>query len=983
MRRTIRNVLFALLAAEAAVGIALYFIPPGLVSVILACLYTVLALVLPAIGLYLALPETSSRLRKTAVIFLIGSVGLLNLLPAIHFTIPPLTEYLPQGLAKTLETARTFMEALFADLYFSMLPGLLVVGTALFFYEKLGAGDERKEWGLADIGWATVLVLSLAVFVLAYSASPDSLFYQIGYLFFFLDYVLPGLGRLSPDLYTFTLWLTLFLAVTASLFLYDSFGRLGYERQRVGALFIGIMAALIFAVFATRVPIFAQMEEFFIAGLFTSNRNPGTQKHAASGEYYCPAPYDAQGKKVDTRAPSPPTIRDDIVIIGISKETIEKVHGNWPLDWQHYADLVHRLSDAPNSIVLFDISFLDEKGVYGGNYCGVKFDCVARPGQPLQRQVDVLSKAIASAKNTVLTDYPMETTDEARNSIVKYDERLDILTDKAKLPPGSVKNGDFTRAWARLPLPPVSAVTHAVGGVGFANVVKNRWGMNRRMPLVNRIINEERRKQPGYDASKHDSYYAGIDLLIAVKHFGIDMNKDVEVDFLRGYIKLKNIPKRTRKYFDREAFKFIEQDIMAHPNEERTVTIPIDENGFMNINFRGGFYCFRFFEMLDIAQMDPQDAANNFKDKISLVAMYYATGVGTAKDMHLSPYGDMAGIEHHAYALNTILNQDFLVDAPPVANLLILLIIGIIMGLYQPRVPTWMSFVLLIVIAGTFVALTSFITFQQYSYLHVFPTVILAQFVIAISFIGFRALTEEENVKFIRNTFSKFVSQDVVEELLSNPEAIALGGAKKEVSVFFSDVRGFTTISEKLGPEELVQLLNEYLSVMTELIIDYRGTIDKYMGDAIMAFWGAPAKNDEHAYYACVAAIAQIEALHELQKQWSARNIPVLDIGIGINTGQAVVGNMGSSHRMDYTLMGDTVNLGSRLEGITKTYGVRSCISEFTYERVKDRVYARELDLVRVKGKLEPVRIYELMGIRQDGDLASLKRSHRPPGSKT
>jgi adenylate cyclase len=362
--------------------------------------------------------------------------------------------------------------------------------------------------------------------------------------------------------------------------------------------------------------------------------------------------------------------------------------------------------------------------------------------------------------------------------------------------------------------------------------------------------------------------------------------------------------------------------------------------------------------------------------------MYYATGVGTAKDMHLGPYGDMAGIEHHAYAINTILNQDFAHVAPPWVNLLILLGIGLIMGLYQPRVPTGMSFVLALVIAVVFTGITLYVSFDLFSYHHVFPTVLIMQFVQLVAFIGFKALTEEENVKFIRTTFSKFVSQDVVEELLANPEAISLGGSKKEITVFFSDVRGFTTISEALSPEGLVSLLNEYLSEMTELIIDYRGTIDKYMGDAIMAFWGAPARNDDHAYYACVAAIAQYRALQQLQKRWSERNIPVIDIGIGINTGLAVVGNMGSSRRMDYTLMGDTVNLGSRLEGITKTYGVKICISEFTYERVKDRVYARELDLVRVKGKLEPVRIYELMGLVNEADLELLKVSHSASAGK-
>ncbi len=426
---------------------------------------------------------------------------------------------------------------------------------------------------------------------------------------------------------------------------------------------------------------------------------------------------------------------------------------------------------------------------------------------------------------------------------------------------------------------------------------------------------------------------------------------------------------------DLSTFELKEYDIMNKPNPQREIIIPIDRAGRMNINFRGGRYCFKFRELLEITELQEEEVSTYYENKISLVAMYYATGVGTAKDIHLSPYGDMAGIEHHAYAINTILNQDFAITVPHFVNFLIIFIIGLIMGIYQPLIKTYLNYILTVGIAIVFTLITFFVTFHMFNFLHVYPTVILLQFMELAAFIGFKALTEEENVKFIRTTFSKFVSQDIVEELLNNPDAISLGGSRKEVTVFFSDVRGFTTISERLSPEALVQLLNEYLSEMTELIIDYRGTIDKYMGDAIMAFWGAPVPNDDHAYYACVAALAQAKKLEELQKKWSERNIPVLNIGIGINTGPAVVGNMGSSRRMDYTLMGDTVNLGSRLEGITKIYGVQICISEFTYERVKDRVYARELDLVRVKGKLEPVRIYQLMGLKTEEDFINLKIS--------
>ena len=209
---------------------------------------------------------------------------------------------------------------------------------------------------------------------------------------------------------------------------------------------------------------------------------------------------------------------------------------------------------------------------------------------------------------------------------------------------------------------------------------------------------------------------------------------------------------------------------------------------------------------------------------------------------------------------------------------------------------------------------------------------------------------------------------------MRHPEKIALGGAKREITIFFSDIRGFTTLSEALSPEELVKLLNEYLSTMTEIIIECKGTIDKYMGDAIMAFWGAPVDLEDHAYYACVASLIQMDKLAQLQASWKQRNLPSIDIGIGLNTGSAVVGNMGSSQRMDYTCMGDTINLGSRLEGSNKTYGTNIIISEYTFERVKDRVYARELDLVQVKGKTHPVRIYELIGLIDDEDIKKVTK---------
>jgi adenylate cyclase len=204
--------------------------------------------------------------------------------------------------------------------------------------------------------------------------------------------------------------------------------------------------------------------------------------------------------------------------------------------------------------------------------------------------------------------------------------------------------------------------------------------------------------------------------------------------------------------------------------------------------------------------------------------------------------------------------------------------------------------------------------------------------------------------------------------MLKNPDKLKLGGDKKELSVLFSDIRGFTTLAEEMEPEALVNLLNEYLTEMTDVVFEFDGLLDKYIGDAVMAVWGAPLEQTDHPVRACRTALKMLDRLTKMQQQWEAEGTPRLDIGIGINTGPMVVGNMGSERRFDYTVMGDSVNLASRLEGINKEYGTQVVISEFTYEQVKDDFFCRELDAVRVKGRARPVNIYELVALRSEED---------------
>jgi adenylate cyclase len=208
------------------------------------------------------------------------------------------------------------------------------------------------------------------------------------------------------------------------------------------------------------------------------------------------------------------------------------------------------------------------------------------------------------------------------------------------------------------------------------------------------------------------------------------------------------------------------------------------------------------------------------------------------------------------------------------------------------------------------------------------------------------------------------VSSNIVDEILRDPDKLKLGGENKKVTLLFSDIRGFTSLSESIPPEMLVSVLNEYLSPMTQIVMEERGTLDKYIGDAVMAIFGAPLDVPDHAIRACQAALSMLKKLGQINNEWRKRNFPSIAIGIGINTGEAIVGNMGANMRFDYTAIGDSVNLASRLEGLNKLYGTEIIISKSTLENLNSSeapFLFRELDVVQVKGKEEPISIFELV----------------------
>ncbi|MFH2011829.1 MAG: adenylate/guanylate cyclase domain-containing protein [Pseudomonadota bacterium] len=388
------------------------------------------------------------------------------------------------------------------------------------------------------------------------------------------------------------------------------------------------------------------------------------------------------------------------------------------------------------------------------------------------------------------------------------------------------------------------------------------------------------------------------------------------------------------------------------------VKIPTDETGRMLINYAGRQKTFPHYSISDI--LNDRIPASSLKDKIVLVGAT-ATGI---YDMRVTPFSSIyPGVEIHANIIDTILRQHFLVrpEWTFVIDILIILGLGLLLGflLYKMEA-VWGAITTIIFFLGFFI-LNRYMFVQKGLWINiVYPYLTLLLVYIGVTI--YRYFTEEQEKKKIKGAFHYYVTASVVNEMLKNPEKLKLGGEKKELTVLFSDIRGFTTISEKLSPEMLVKLLNEYLTVMTDIVFKYDGLLDKYIGDAIMAVFGAPLDQDDHAARACYTALDMMDELKTLQKKLEADGTPRIDIGIGINSGPMVVGNMGSNSRFDYTVMGDSVNLGSRLEGANKQYHTNIIISELTYEKVKDKFVCRELDSVRVKGKALPVKIYELVG---------------------
>jgi adenylate cyclase len=392
------------------------------------------------------------------------------------------------------------------------------------------------------------------------------------------------------------------------------------------------------------------------------------------------------------------------------------------------------------------------------------------------------------------------------------------------------------------------------------------------------------------------------------------------------------------------------------------IEIPTDESGRLLVNYLGPARTFPHYSLSDV--LNGRISAEKLNGKIVIVGAT-ATGI---YDLRVTPFGAVyPGVEIHATVIDNILHQHFLIHSgwTKFLDICLIIVAGLIMGFAVPRVKAVAGIALSSALIGAFIVANTalFVRYNVWMNL-VYPA--LTMMTIYLGITVYRYVTEEREKKKVRGAFQYYLTASVVNEILKDPSKLKLGGDKKNLSVMFSDIRGFTSISEKLTPEELVQLLNEYLTAMTDIVFKYDGLLDKYIGDAIMAVFGAPLDQPDHASRACRTAIEMMTELQRLRKKWAAEGRPDVNIGVGINTGDMVVGNMGSQMRFDYTVMGDSVNLASRLEGTNKEYGTNIIISEFTHDQIKDEFFCRELDAVQVKGKKLPVRIFELLGDRKD-----------------
>lgn len=519
-----------------------------------------------------------------------------------------------------------------------------------------------------------------------------------------------------------------------------------------------------------------------------------------------------------------------------------------------------------------------------------------------------LARSVAGAGNVVMGYFFREEEQPVDPAVLAQMERSTVKLMKVAEGVESIPLIEYANLDANL-----ASLSEQALDFGFFNARPDGDGLYRRALLL-LLYNGDIYPSLSIKALRH---FLGADVMLEVKSFGID---GLQVGELR---------------------------------------IPAREDGTLALNYYGPARSFRTVSAADVIKKRlPPDS---LKGALAFVG---ATEIGIY-DIRPTPFdATQPGVELHATVAANALERRFLQydGITQMQEMVCIALFPLLLGVALAFVPG--TFAGLAAFAG-FALLYSWINYLAFSQGLRDMTVIYPMLGIGLTYLGseaWRNLVVEKKGRQLKKAFSNYVSPDLVREIEKNPDKLVLGGEQREISILFSDIRGFTTVSESLTPPELVTLLNEYLSPMTRIVLEERGTLDKFIGDAVMAIFNAPLDVPEHATHACTTAVRMLEELQRLNAGFVERGMHTLDIGVGINTGPAVVGNMGADIRFDYTAIGDAVNLASRLEGLNKYYSTHILVSEDTHKQVPAGHFTfREVDRVKVKGKQLPVVMYELM----------------------
>lgn len=624
------------------------------------------------------------------------------------------------------------------------------------------------------------------------------------------------------------------------------------------------------------------------------------------------------------RLTMPATVDDRIVILDIDEKSLAEV-GRWPWNRERMSSLMKKLFETHGVTLLgFDVVFAE-----ADDSSGLK--SLEKLARAELREVGGFQNSLKELRPQLDYDARFAATIKGKPIVLGYyfSNRPDGVSTGAigepTLPAGSFGGRNIPFAsWSSFGgnLPEFQ---RAASASGHFNPLIDGDGVARRVPLL---------------VEYRGAYYEALSLAMTRALLGA--------------------PKLAPGYpDDGAAGTYGSMEWLDLTTPRGTLRIPVDENAATLIPYRGPQGSFRYISAADV--LGDRLKPGEIKGKIVLVG----TTAPGLMDLRSTPVGSTyAGVEIHANLIAGFLDGTIKHKPSYVlgADVLLMLLIGGVMAFVVPLLSA--SRASMVTLGVLLAAVGINLGFWHSAHL-VLPlagtlTLILVLYAINMSWGYF---VESKAKRQFTELFGQYVPPELVDEMARNPGNYSMDGRKAELTVLFSDVRGFTTISEGLQPDQLATLMNLYLGAMTEVIRHHRGTLDKYIGDAIMAFWGAPVADAEHARRAVASALEMQDALQVLNQDLLAKGWPELKIGVGVNTGTMTVGDMGSRVRKAYTVMGDAVNLGSRLEGITKQYGVGILVGEGTRDLVRKDFVFREIDLVKVKGKDKPVAIYEPLGV--------------------